>query len=286
MNTLLSIIIIGMLSITACTASIKNTVIQNVKIYGNCDICKATIEKAGSSNNSFKTIWNKDSKIAAVTFDKEKTNLAAVLKQIALAGYDNEQYLAPTESYKQLKACCQYERAYKQHNSLPTSDTLKTTDVNNTIKTETVIVTNTNQLTAVFDNYFLLKDALVQSNTKAASTKALKLQNTLQAIKMEQLTSKEHAVWIKTEKDLKSITQNIAKAGNIEKQRSNFIVLSKTLYELLKVSSIEQTIYYQHCPMADNGKGANWLSKEKSIKNPYYGSQMLSCGSNIETIKP
>jgi hypothetical protein len=37
--------------------------------------------------------------------------------------------------------------------------------------------------------------------------------------------------------------------------------------------------------MYNNGKGANWLSKEILIKNPYYGSQMLSCGKTVETIK-
>lgn len=284
MNTLLSIIIIGMLSVTACTASIKNTITQNTKIYGNCDICKATIEKAGSSKN-YTTVWNKDTKMAAITFDKEKTNLQEVLKQIALAGYDNEQYLAPAESYNQLKPCCQYERAQKHSSSLPVADTATKPPVNDMQPSETV-VTNTNPLTALFDNYFLLKDALVQSNTKATGSNALKLQNTLLAIKANQLSSKEQAVWVKVEKELKSSVQNIAKAHTIEKQRNYFIALSKNMYALLKVSTIQQTVYYQHCPMADNGKGADWLSKENTIKNPYYGSQMLSCGSTVETIKP
>jgi hypothetical protein len=37
--------------------------------------------------------------------------------------------------------------------------------------------------------------------------------------------------------------------------------------------------------MFNDGKGANWLSKENAIKNPYYGSSMLSCGKTTETIK-
>jgi len=61
--------------------------------------------------------------------------------------------------------------------------------------------------------------------------------------------------------------------------------LSKNMYELIKVSKSETPVYYQHCPMANDGKGANWLSKENAIKNPYYGSQMLTCGSIVETIK-
>ena len=61
--------------------------------------------------------------------------------------------------------------------------------------------------------------------------------------------------------------------------------LSKNMYELIKVAKPAETVYYQFCPMANDGKGANWLSKENGIKNPYYGSQMLTCGKTVETIK-
>jgi hypothetical protein len=61
--------------------------------------------------------------------------------------------------------------------------------------------------------------------------------------------------------------------------------LSENMYALIKVSKTETPTYYQFCPMANDGKGANWLSKENAVKNPYYGSQMLTCGKVVETIK-
>lgn len=61
--------------------------------------------------------------------------------------------------------------------------------------------------------------------------------------------------------------------------------LSKNMYGLMKAAKFEQPIYYQFCPMANDRKVANWLSKDKTIKNPYYGSEMLSCGKTVETIK-
>ncbi len=67
--------------------------------------------------------------------------------------------------------------------------------------------------------------------------------------------------------------------------RVNFKSLSKDMFEVIKVSNSETPVYYQFCPMADSGKGANWLSLRENIKNPYYGSQMLSCGKTVETIK-
>ena len=46
----------------------------------------------------------------------------------------------------------------------------------------------------------------------------------------------------------------------------------------------KDTFYVQHCPMANDNNGADWLSKEKEIKNPYYGDKMLKCGMVSETI--
>lgn len=77
--------------------------------------------------------------------------------------------------------------------------------------------------------------------------------------------------------DAKSISSN----QDLKKQREAFKSLSKSTYELIKVSNPAQTVYYQYCPMAD----ANWLSKEKAVKNPYYGTSMLTCGNVVETIK-
>ncbi len=47
----------------------------------------------------------------------------------------------------------------------------------------------------------------------------------------------------------------------------------------------DETIFVQHCPMADNNNGADWLSLDKQIRNPYFGDKMLTCGSVTETIK-
>ncbi|OOG69490.1 hypothetical protein B0E43_21085 [Algoriphagus sp. A40] len=60
--------------------------------------------------------------------------------------------------------------------------------------------------------------------------------------------------------------------------------LSQPMYELMKLSTTGPTIYYQKCLMYNSGKGANWLSKESSIKNPYYGSIMMTFGSTVEKI--
>lgn len=91
-------------------AQIKNQKTETVKIYGNCESCKQTIEKAGSVPNVSKVLWDVKTKQATITYDPGKTSLDKILKNIAKSGYDNEKYKAKESAYKHLPMCCQYER--------------------------------------------------------------------------------------------------------------------------------------------------------------------------------
>lgn len=142
-----------------------------------------------------------------------------------------------------------------------------------------------NELSTVFEKYFAIKDALVSTNGKSAAEKAKELTTAIKNVDMDKLTSEQHAVWMDVQKDLAEDAEHISGTGNTEHQRGHFVTLSASIYKLQKVSKTETPVYYQFCPMANGGKGANWLSEEKPIKNPYYGSQMLTCGKTVETIK-
>jgi hypothetical protein len=62
-------------------------------------------------------------------------------------------------------------------------------------------------------------------------------------------------------------------------------MFSSSLFSLVKAfGATNQTAYYQRCPMANDNKGAYWISQEKEIRNPYYGEKMLKCGENKETL--
>ncbi len=98
---------------TATQAQIKNAQTDTVKVYGNCGMCEATIEKAGSKAKISKTDWNEETGMAVITYDAKKTSLDEVLKSIALVGYDNANYKAPGEVYEKLHGCCKYERDEK-----------------------------------------------------------------------------------------------------------------------------------------------------------------------------
>ena len=267
--------IVLLLSITISNAQIKNSTTDTVKIFGNCGMCETAIEKAGTINKVAEVNWNVVTKMATLTYDKNKTNQDEILKRIALAGYDSEKFLSPDKAYSSLPGCCQYDREAK----VPAKTDDPKMETSNTIAvTETQVA---NQLQPVFDNYFLLKEALVKSDAKTAAAKSKELLTSIEAVKMETLKTDVHMVWMKIFKDLTADAKSISETQDIKKQRDLFKSLSKNTYELIKVSKPTEAVYYQYCPMQD----AKWLSKENAIKNPYYGSQMLTCGKTVETIK-
>jgi copper chaperone CopZ len=282
----LFITIAALLTIATISAQIKNAKTETVKVYGNCSICKATIEKAAHKKNISKVDWNKDTKMAVITYDGKKTNLNALLKSIALAGYDNQGFLAPDAAYNKLQACCKYDKEKKTIAKSPVKDTPAVTG-NHTGHSQTnpPVTQQANQLQAIFDNYFTVKDALVNTDAAAGAKSAGLLLAALNAVKMETLKMDEHVVWMKVEKDLKMDAQHIAESKEIDHQRDHFISLSKNMITLMKAAKPATAVYLQHCPMADDGKGADWLSKENAVKNPYYGNKMLTCGKTVETIK-
>ena len=278
---LLLLTIIVATTVTACSAQINNAKTETVKVYGNCDMCKAKIEKAGKIKGITKVEWNEDTKMATITYDEKKTNKDAILKKIALAGYDSDSFLAPDAAYNNLAGCCQYDRASKpvakediQMSKMDTMAMPKATEAN-----------ETNILQPVYDAYFLLKDALVKSDGNTTSAKAMDLQTVINKVNMENLSMDVHMVLMKVVNNLKEDVMHINSTKNIEQQRGHFTTLSTSIYELIKVAKPNTTVYYDHCPMYNDGKGADWLSLDVSIKNPYYGSMMMSCGKIVETIK-
>ena len=275
-----------LLSITFVNAQIKNAKTETAKIYGNCGMCKKTIETAANVTKTAKVDWNVDTKMASITYDTKKTNPDEILKRIALVGYDSDKFLAPDAVYDKLHGCCQYDREAKiVATSQPAMEMTTMENHANHDMDHKAVKEEANQLKAVFDSYFMVKDALVNTDASVASTKSKDLLSKLKAVQMDKLAMDVHMVWMKVMKDLTSDSKAISETQDVKKQRVQFMSLSKNMRDLLLVAKFDTPVYYQFCPMANGGKGANWLSKENAVKNPYYGAQMMTCGKVVETIK-
>ncbi len=264
-------------------AAIKNAVTEQVKIPGACSQCKDGIEAAAFQKNASKASWDVNTKVASITYDPKKTSVDAILKKMALAGYDNQQYLAPDDAFAKLPGLVAgLLGLVKKKHWLPK---MRLFINGETAPASPVETADSDPLKPVLEAYFSVKDALVNSDGKAASSQAAVLVQAIKAVKMGQLSTEQHTVWMKVMKDLSLDAEHIEETKEVSHQRDHFTSLSENMYKLIKTGKPSETVYYQHCPMFNDGKGANWLSKISAVKNPYYGAQMLSCGKTTETIK-
>jgi len=95
--------------LSACQTKIEHAKSISVHIKGNCNMCKETIESAGSKSGISKVEWDKKSKMALITFDEKQSNPRKILRSIADAGYENAYFKAKASAYRKLPKCCHYK---------------------------------------------------------------------------------------------------------------------------------------------------------------------------------
>ena len=137
-----------------------------------------------------------------------------------------------------------------------------------------------NQLKMVFNDYVILKDALVKDDSDISKKAANDMLISLGKIDMDLLTDKNaFNHWMSIAKGIEVSANSIAGTTQIKEHRNHFKGLSAQLTLAVQLFGIDQKVFKQFCPMADNNKGAYWLSLENEIRNPYFGAAMHKCGS-------
>jgi len=125
------------------------------------------------------------------------------------------------------------------------------------------------QVSKLYQNYIAIKSALASDDADKTSKAATEFIKTASSIDYK----------VVSEGNLNTLKKDataISDARTITAQRETFFNLSDNMIALTKEFKLsDNPIYVQYCPMADG----SWLSDEKKIVNPYYGSSMLSCGN-------
>jgi Cu(I)/Ag(I) efflux system membrane fusion protein len=141
-------------------------------------------------------------------------------------------------------------------------------------------------LQPLYTAYLEWKDALANDDFAAAQKGATVMESTLDKINMGLFKDDAHNAWMDFQGSLSKSLEHIQHISDIEQLRKTFQPVSATMIEMTTTfNPLDGTIYVQHCPMADNNKGADWLSKEKEIKNPYFGNSILTCGEVTKEFK-
>ena len=138
-----------------------------------------------------------------------------------------------------------------------------------------------NSFNDVIKPYLEMKDAFVKNDVKQVSAFAKKTSKSLKALDTGSLGKMEQLHIKKSIEMIDAISEN----DDLKNQRNYFVLLNENIVPIaMNADGNNQILFVQKCPMANNNKGAIWLSTEKDIKNPYYGNDMLTCGSVIEEI--
>lgn len=130
--------------------------------------------------------------------------------------------------------------------------------------------------------YLKMKDALISGEAGTVQNQALEMVGSISAIQTAGLGSMEKSQL----ENCLNMLKAIGNSDSLESQRDRFATLNESLVPILEImGSTTQTLFVQKCPMANNNKGAIWMSAEREIRNPYFGDAMLECGSVINTIQ-
>ena len=142
------------------------------------------------------------------------------------------------------------------------------------------------ELRPLYLSYLAMKDALTKDDLDAAQRYGSDMLKNLEKIDMNLFKDEAHDFWMSQSNAIKKGMEHVEHFKNIEEVRNAFLNVSNTMIILSNAfKPFDKMLYVQHCPMADNNKGGNWLSLSKEIMNPYFGSKMLQCGSTESIIE-
>ncbi|MEI8272704.1 MAG: heavy metal-associated domain-containing protein [Paludibacter sp.] len=99
---------VAIMALTISSVAFAATKTENIKVSGNCESCKARIEKAAKVAGVTKADWSDKTKILTLVYDPAKVTSDDVQKKLAAVGHDTPKYKATTAVYNALPACCKY----------------------------------------------------------------------------------------------------------------------------------------------------------------------------------
>lgn len=145
---------------------------------------------------------------------------------------------------------------------------------------ESMMSTNEHSMMSskIVGDYLELKNALVADDKEAAAKAGGTMVTSLNDFDASSFPSGQQEELRDIIEDAKEHAEHISESA-IDHQREHFEILSKDVIDLIAITGTERTLYQDFCPMYNDNKGAQWLSATKEIKNPYYGSKMMTCGS-------
>ncbi|MDC0325455.1 efflux RND transporter periplasmic adaptor subunit [bacterium] len=138
----------------------------------------------------------------------------------------------------------------------------------------------TQDLVSLLNLYLEIQNALSHDDVDETRKHLVMLRDQLIAMNDHHLEKEAEVVWGPEFAALKSSIEMMSSSKNLVAIRGGFELFSIAMISVLKQfgSDVDQSLFIYHCPMAFNGKGGDWIQNKKGTENPYYGSEMFTCG--------
>jgi len=101
-------IVFSLIFISTLSFSQSKVVTTNLKVFGNCVMCKKRIETALDQTGIKKAVWDVKTKNLEVVYNSSKISIQKINEILAAAGHDTETVKASLETYALLPFCCLY----------------------------------------------------------------------------------------------------------------------------------------------------------------------------------
>jgi copper chaperone CopZ len=108
------IVLLSMFISTLSFAQSK-IVTANIKVFGNCVMCKKRIETALDQPGIKRALWDVKTKNLEVVYNSSKISLQKINEVLAAAGHDTQTVKATEETYATLPFCCLYRDHEMNH---------------------------------------------------------------------------------------------------------------------------------------------------------------------------
>ncbi len=143
------------------------------------------------------------------------------------------------------------------------------------------------QLGSVAVAYLDMHAALAGDDDEAAGNAARRAREALAAVDMALLGGDAHMAWMELLPGLQKPLEQALAAGDLAARRQAFAAFGQGLLQAFERFGPPPgpPLRVFHCPMALDGKGADWLQREAQTANPYFGSSMLGCGDQTRILE-
>ncbi len=143
------------------------------------------------------------------------------------------------------------------------------------------------QFNQLVDAYLSMKDGFVSDNENEIDRQATQMFSILNSMPDNLLSGEAFTYWKEKKGFLLAHLKLYNVADKDKDKRLNFVFLSTVMVKSVRAFGYtNQKLYVDYCPMANDNKGAYWLSQTKEIRNPYQGQKMPKCGEVKKELLP